>query len=245
MVRIPAQNTGILAVIGGVCVFIALFRTVVLYLLIILGIRLMGKRQVGELEPSELVFTLLIADLAAVPMQDFGIPLSRGIIPIVALLCVTLLLSLLTMRSIKFRAFICGRPGIVVRDGKVCQKEMEKNRFTLDELSEELRIQGYSDISKVKYAILETNGQLTVLLNAEEQPVTAAQMGLKPKDPGLPTVIISDGRLLEDNLRKRGLDEKWLEKQLAHHHVRRAKDVFILSVDEQGTVYFSEKEKRR
>lgn len=224
---------------------IALFRTVVLYLLIILGIRLMGKRQVGELEPSELVFTLLIADLAAVPMQDFGIPLTRGVIPIIALLCVTLLLSLLTMRSIKFRAFICGRPGIVIRDGKVCQAEMEKNRFTLDELSEELRIQGYSDISKVKYAILETNGQLTVLLNAEEQPVTAAQMGLKPKDPGLPALIISDGRLLEDNLKKRGLDDKWLEKQLAQHHVRRVKDVFLLSVDEQGTVYFAEKEKRR
>lgn len=225
--------------------FIALFRTVALYLLIILGIRLMGKRQVGELEPSELVFTLLIADLAAVPMQDFGIPLSRGVIPIVALLCVTLLISLGTMRSIKFRALLCGRPSIVVRDGKLDQKEMAKNRFTLDELSEELRVQGYSDISKVKYAILETNGQLTVLLNAEEQPVTAMQMGLKPKDPGLPALIISDGRLLEDNLKKRGLDDKWLEKQLAHNHARRVKDVFILSVDEQGTVYFAEKEKKR
>ena len=222
--------------------FIALFRTVALYLLIILGIRLMGKRQVGELEPSELVFTLLIADLAAVPMQDFGIPLTRGVIPIITLLCVTLLLSLLTMRSIKFRAFICGRPSIVIRDGKLCQQEMVKNRFTLDELSEELRIQGYSDISKVKYAILETNGQLTVLLNAEEQPVTAAQMGLTPKDPGLPAMI-SDGRLLEDNLKKRGLDDKWLDKQLAHNHVRRVKDVFILSVDEQGTVFFAKKEK--
>ena len=146
--------------------FIALFRTVVLYLLIILGIRLMGKRQVGELEPSELVFTLLIADLAAVPMQDFGIPLSRGVIPIIALLCVTLLLSIFTVKSIRFRAFICGRPSIVIKDGKLCQQEMLKNRFTLDELSEELRVQGYSDISKVKYAILETNGQLTVLLSS-------------------------------------------------------------------------------
>ena len=223
--------------------FIALFRTVVLYLLIILGIRLMGKRQIGELEPSELVLTLIISDLAAVPMQDFGIPLTRGVIPIIALLCVTLLLSLLTMRSIKFRAFICGRPSIVVKDGKLCQQEMAKNRFTLDELSEELRVQGYSDISKVKYAILETNGQLTVLLNAEEQPVTAAQMGLTPQEPGLPAIIISDGRLLEDNLKKRGLDDKWLEKQLAHNHVRRVKDVFILSVDEQGTVFFAKKEK--
>lgn len=225
--------------------FTGLMRTIILYILIIAGVRLMGKRQVGELEPSELVFTLLIADLAAVPMQDFGIPLSRGVIPIIALLCVTLLLSIFTVKSIRFRAFICGRPSIVIKDGKLCQQEMLKNRFTLDELSEELRVQGYSDISKVKYAILETNGQLTVLLNAEEQPVTAAQMGLTPKEPGLPAIIISDGRLLEDNLKKRGLDDKWLEKQLEHNHVRRVKDVFILSVDEQGTVFFAEKEKKR
>lgn len=225
--------------------FTGLLRTIILYILIIAGVRLMGKRQVGELEPSELVFTLLIADLAAVPMQDFGIPLSRGVIPIIALLCVTLLLSIFMVKSIRFRAFICGRPSIVIKDGKLCQQEMLKNRFTLDELSEELRVQGYSDISKVKYAILETNGQLTVLLNAEEQPVTAAQMGLTPKEPGLPAIIISDGRLLEDNLKKRGLDDKWLEKQLEHNHVRRVKDVFILSVDEQGTVFFAEKEKKR
>ena len=209
------------------------------------GLRLMGKRQIGELEPSELVLTLIISDLAAVPMQDFGIPLSRGVIPIIALLCVTLLLSIFTVKSIRFRAFICGRPSIVIKDGKLCQQEMLKNRFTLDELSEELRVQGYSDISKVKYAILETNGQLTVLLNAEEQPVTAVQMGLTPEEPGLPAIIISDGRLLEDNLKKRGLDDKWLEKQLEHNHVRRVKDVFILSVDEQGTVFFAEKEKKR
>lgn len=225
--------------------FTGLMRTIILYILIIAGVRLMGKRQVGELEPSELVFTLLIADLAAVPMQDFGIPLSRGVIPIIALLCVTLLLSIFTVKSIRFRAFICGRPSIVIKDGKLCQQEMLKNRFTLDELSEELRVQGYSDISKVKYAILETNGQLTVLLNAEEQPVTAVQMGLTPEEPGLPAIIISDGRLLEDNLKKRGLDDKWLEKQLEHNHVRRVKDVFILSVDEQGTVFFAEKEKKR
>ncbi len=224
--------------------FIALFRTVVLYLLIILGIRLMGKRQVGELEPSELVFTLLIADLAAVPMQDFGIPLITGVVPIVTLLCVTLLISLLTMRSIKFRSILCGRPSIVVDNGKLCQKEMEKNRFTLDELSEELRVQGVSDLRTVRYAILETNGQLTVLLKAAETPVTAAQMGLKPKEPGLATWIISDGRLMSENLKRRGLNDEWLAKQLAQNHVKHVKEVFALSVDEQGQVYFAKKEGR-
>ncbi len=222
--------------------FVAFFRTVVLYLLIVVGIRLMGKRQVGELEPSELVFTLLIADLAAVPMQDFGIPLITGVIPILTLLCVTLLISLVTMRSIRFRAVICGKPSIVVENGKINQREMRKNRFTLDELSEELRIQGVTDISKIQYAILETNGQLTVLLKAEEMPVTAAQAGLHPKEPGIPTLIISDGRLMEDNLKRRGLDDMWLDKQLKAHHVRHAKEVFVLSVDEQGQVFFAKKE---
>lgn len=225
--------------------FIALFRTVTLYALIILGIRLMGKRQVGELEPSELVFTLLIADLAAVPMQDFGIPLITGMVPIVTLLCLTLLLSILTMRSIRFRAILCGRPSIVVREGQVCQREMAKNRFTLDELSEELRIQGIADISKVKYAILETNGQLTVLLKATEAPLTAAQAGLEPEDGGLCALIVSDGRLMEENLKRRGLNGEWLEKQLKRNHVKSVKEVFMLSVDELGKVYFAKKEGKK
>lgn len=224
---------------------IAIFRTVVLYGLIILGIRLMGKRQVGELEPSELVFTLLIADLAAVPMQDFGIPLITGVVPIITLLCLTLLLSILTMKSIRFRAVLCGRPSIVVQNGKLCQREMEKNRFTLDELSEELRIQGVTDITKVKYAILETNGQMTVLLKEEEMPVTAKQMGLNPKEPGLPTLIISDGRVMTENMAKRELNEDWLNMELKRHHAKSAKEVFLLSVDEAGQVYFAAKERRK
>ncbi len=224
--------------------FIALFRTVTLYLLIILGIRLMGKRQVGELEPSELVFTLLIADLAAVPMQDFGIPLITGVIPIVTLLCLTLLISLLTARSIRLRALLCGVPSIVVRDGRVCQEAMRKNRFTLDELAEELRCQGVADVEKVKYAILETNGQLTVLLKAAEQPLTAAQAGLDPADGGLPVLIVSDGRLLADNLRRRGLDGNWLDKQLRQNKVKSVREVFALWVDEQGQVSLAKKEGR-
>ncbi len=221
---------------------IAIFRTVVLYLLIILGIRLMGKRQVGELEPSELVFTLLIADLAAVPMQNFGIPLITGVIPIATLLSVTLLLSILTMKSIRFRAVLCGKPSIVVENGKLNQKEMRKNRFTLDELSEELRIQGVTDITTVKYAILETNGQLTVLLKAEEKPVTAGQMAKAVPETGLPVLMISDGRVMTDNLKRRGLDREWLNKQLAAHGVDSADKVFALSVDEKGNLYFAKKE---
>ena len=223
---------------------IAFLRTIILYLFIIVGIRLMGKRQVGELEPSELVLALLIADLAAVPMQDFGIPLLTGIIPILTLLCLTMALSVLTMKSVRFRAVLCGRPSIIVENGKLHQREMQKNRFTVDELMEELRMKGITDLNSIKYAILETNGQISVLPYAAQQPVTAAQMELHPKEPGLPLVIINDGRVLEHNLRQRGLDDIWLDRQLKAHHVKSSQDVFLLTVDEQNQVYLAEKEGR-
>ena len=209
---------------------IAFLRTIILYAFIIIGIRLMGKRQVGELEPSELVLALLIADLAAVPMQDFGIPLLTGLIPILTLLCLTMALSVLTMKSVRFRAVLCGRPSVIVENGKLRQSEMRKNRFTLDELMEELRMKGITDLSAVKYAILETNGQISVLLYAAQQPVTARQMGL------------NDGRVITRTLHSRGLSEQWLKNQLRQHNVQRTEDVFLLTVDEQNTVYLAKKE---
>ena len=142
---------------------IILLRTVILYIFIIFGIRLLGKRQVGELEPTELVLALLIADLASVPMQENGIPLLAGLIPIVTLLCLSMIMSVLMMRSIKFRALLCGRPSILIENGILKQKELSKNRFTLDELMEELRGKGISSIADVKYAILENSGQLSIL----------------------------------------------------------------------------------
>ena len=158
--------------------FTGLIRTVILYLLIISGIRLMGKRQVGELEPSELVLSLIIADLASVPMQDFGIPLVNGVIPIVTLLAMSMLLSCVSLRNVRFRTLICGKPAIIIRNGKLQQDAMRHNRLTLDELFEELRTQGVTDISDVKYAVLETGGQLSVLLRTAAQPATPYQLGL-------------------------------------------------------------------
>ena len=143
--------------------FVVLIRTVALYLFIVVGIRLLGKHQIGQLEPSELVLTLIIADLASVPMQDNGIPLLSGLIPIVVLLALSSILSVLCTKSIRFRALLCGRPSVVVENGQVVQAELKKNRLTLDELMEELRIQGYADFQSIKFALLETNGQLSVL----------------------------------------------------------------------------------
>lgn len=222
--------------------FTGLLRTIILYILIIAGVRLMGKRQVGELEPSELVLSLIIADLASVPMQDYGIPLLAGVVPILALLSLTMILSVLTMKSVRFRALLCGRPSVVIRDGMLDQREMAKNRLTIDELLEELRIQGYTDLSAVKYAILETNGQLSVLPYANQKPPTARELKVSVEEGGLPRVVVSDGRLLERNLRALGHDRPWLDRQLDRRGCRDLSGVFLLLVDEADAVYFVKKE---
>lgn len=221
---------------------IAVVRTIILYLIIIFGIRLLGKHQVGELEPAEFVLALIIADIASVPMQDYGIPLLMGIIPIVTLLCLSMILSLLTMKSLKLRALLAGVPSILIRDGKMDQKEMRRTRMTLDEVLEELRLQGYTDPACVKYAILETNGQLSILPYADQKPPTAKDLGVCVPDAGLPLVLINDGRLISDNLRRRGLDENWLHKRLEEYQVSGVDKVFLLTVDEQNQTYFIRKE---
>lgn len=217
--------------------FVVLIRTVALYLFIVVGIRLLGKHQIGQLEPSELVLTLIIADLASVPMQDNGIPLLSGLIPIMVLLALSSILSILCTKSIRFRALLCGRPSVVVENGQVVEAELRKNRLTLDELMEELRIQGYAGFQSIKFALLETNGQLSVLPFAAEKPATAAQMGVPTRETGLPVVLISDGRLLEHNLKGAGYEHNWLEKQLAVHGLHSPRQAFLLTVDEGGNTY--------
>ena len=222
--------------------FTGLIRTIILYILIIAGVRLMGKRQVGELEPSELVLTLIIADLASVPMQDYGIPLLTGVVPILTLLAVTMILSVLTMKSVRFRALLCGRPSMVIQNGTLVQGEMAKTRLTVDELLEELRIKGYTDISQIKSAILETNGQLSVLPCANQKPPTARDLKVSVEEAGLPRVVVSDGHLLERNLKALGHDRPWLDKQLAQRGCKDLSTVFLLLVDEADAVYFARKE---
>jgi len=224
--------------------FTGFVRTIILYLIIITGIRLMGKRQVGELEPSELVLSLLISDLACVPMQDYGVPLAAGVIPILTLLALTMILSVLTMKSITFRTLMCGRPSIIIRNGTVDQQEMARNRLTVDELLEELRSKGYTDPSAVQYAVLETNGALSVLPYADQKAPTCRQMEIDTQETGLPLVLISDGRLLEHNLSVLGHDRVWLDKELARRRCRDIRNVFLLLADEAGNLYLAEKDRR-
>ena len=215
----------------------AFFRTLILYFILMTGLRLMGKRQIGELEPSELVLTLIISDLAAVPMQDFGIPLVNGVFPIVTLLCVSMLLSFFSLKSIRFRGLVCGYPTVIIRDGKVLQQNMARNRFTVDELLEQLRSQGYSDLTAVKYAVLETSGQVSVLPYTKDSPVTPQVMNLTSQDDvTLPVLVINDGHIMSENLAASGYDALWLDKQLKERRLTSPRQVFFMTVDETGAV---------
>ena len=215
----------------------AFFRTILLYFILMVGLRLMGKRQIGELEPSELVLTLIISDLAAVPMQDFGIPLVNGVFPIVTLLCLSMLLSFFSLKSIRFRGLVCGYPTVIIRDGKILQQNMARNRFTVDELLEQLRGQGYSDLSDVKYAVLETSGQVSVLPYTKASPVTPKVSAMDvPDDVTLPILLINDGRIMSENLSASGYDAAWLEKQLRERRLTSPRQVFFMTVDEAGAI---------
>ena len=215
----------------------AFFRTLILYFILMVGLRLMGKRQIGELEPSELVLTLIISDLAAVPMQDFGIPLVNGVFPIVTLLCVSMLLSFFSLKSIRFRGLICGYPTVIIRDGKVLQRNMARNRFTVDELLEQLRSQGYSDLTAVKYAVLETSGQVSVLPYTKDSPVTPQVMNMTVQDDvTLPVLVINDGHIMSETLSASGYDAVWLDKQLKEPRLTSPRQVFLMTVDEAGAV---------
>lgn len=204
--------------------------------------RLMGKRQLGQLEPSELVVSVLIADLGAHPLQDIGMPMIYGLVSIVTIFCLELILSGLALHSVRLRSILWGKPCFLIENGQINQKEMRRNRFTLDELTEELRRQSVLDIHSVSYAVLETDGTLNVILHPDNQPATAAQLNIETKTAGYPMILIDDGRILTDNLRKSGRNLRWLHKTLREYNTANPKDVFLLTLRDDGSIYFARKD---
>ncbi len=223
---------------------IVFIRTITVFTLILLSLRIMGKRQLGELELSELVVAVLISDMAALPLQDIGIPMLNGLIPIFTLLACEILISAAAVKSIKFRRFLFGKPSILIQNGCIVQKEMEKNRITLNELSEELRKKSITDISTIKYAFLETDGSLNVLLTSAQTPVTAAMLNIETEEIELPVDVISDGRILSDNLKILKKDENWLNGVLKQYGVSSPKQVYYLTCDSTGKIYFAAKDEK-
>ena len=210
-------------------------RTVILYLVLIAGMRLLGKRQIGQLEPSEFVLAMLIADLASIPMQDSGIPLMSGLVPIVTILSLELSLSGLTMVSVKFRRLLCGKPVILIENGRLIQQNLRKTRISLDELTAKLRLKDVLDLTTVQYAIVETDGNLSVFPFPKERPASAKEAGIRAKPQYLPVTIIEDGCLSRENLRKAGKDDRWLRSVLESHRSDRS-GTFLLTVDKGGKV---------
>ncbi len=217
----------------------------ILFLSLIISMRIMGKRQLGELEPAELVVAVLISDLASHPLQDPGIPLLYGLIPVITLLSCEVLISMGIVKSVRFREIVCGKPSMLIKNGRIMQEEMRKNRVTIDELTEELRKKDISDITSVRYAILETDGTLSTILYANKSPATPEQLGVEAPEYGYSVIIISDGRILENNLMITGHDLNWLNKRLEELGIRHASEVYFMTVNSLGTVYFAKKEKRR
>ncbi len=204
--------------------------------------RIMGKRQLGEMELSEFIVAALVADLAATPLQDIGTPLLNGLIPILTLFSLELIIAGLSMRSMKVRRFIFGKPEIIIENGKIDREKMHKNRFTLDELMQELRSQGLSDTTTIEYAVLETNGQLNVILQPSDQPVTPSQLGIPAQSEGYAHIIINEGRVLDNNLRLLGRDRRWLDKELKRQGASSSEDVYLLTLTESGKTFCQRKE---
>ena len=222
---------------------ISYVRTMVLYTVLIAVIRLMGKRQIGQMEASEFVVTMLVANLASIPMENDGIPLLSGIVPILTVLGMELVLSYLSLRSLGLRKLLCGKPVILIENGRILQENLRRTRITLDELTGHLREKDVLDLGSVQYAILETNGNLSVFPYPKERPATAKEAGIQARRQYLPMTIISDGKLLKDNLRKANKDEAWVHRVLQQQHADLQK-TWLLTVDAADKIVFYRKEEQ-
>lgn len=215
--------------------FIVFFRVLIVYVIIVAGLRLMGKRQLGQLQPSELVVTIMVSNIATMSIEDSNVPLMGGVIPILTLVIFDVIVSALTLKSKTARRIISGTPRVIIRDGKIDQQELKELRFTIDDMMEQLRGNNIFDIRDVAFAIVETTGQLSVYQKFEAQPLTAKTLGLQgqPADSAPPVVIISDGVVIDSGLKYCNLRYEWLEKTVTDHGYN-TKDIFLMTCNRQA-----------
>ncbi len=221
---------------------VALIRTIILYAFIIFAIKMMGKRQISDLQTSELVITILISNIAAIPMQNTAQPLLTGIIPILVLICCEILASFLMLKNLKIRQLICGKPIIVINEGKIDQKAMEYLRLSTEDLSEQLRQLDVFSLDDVWFAIMETNGQMSVMKKSEKQPPDAMTLKLKVPDGELETVVVSDGIISESSLQRCDLSKDWLSEIFKKEKVK-LEDIFIMTAKKSKQYKIIKKEK--
>ena len=219
-------------------------RAIILYIVVFIKTRIMGKREIGQLQPFEVVISIMIANLATIPMSDTGVPIVSGLVPIMGLLTMHLIISLLNLKSTKIRKILCGKPNIIINKGKIDEEAMEKERFDLSELEEKLREKDVFDIGDVDYAILETNGDVSVILKPEKQQPTAEDLNLNPDFRGISYNLILDGDINYKNLKLLNKNEVWLREQIKKFNINNEKDVLIATMNEKGEFFCQAKEKQ-
>lgn len=209
---------------------ITFFRAIVLYILVLVVMRLMGKREIGQMQPFELAISIMIADLAATPMTETGVPITNGIMPILGLLVMHLIISMINIKSTKAREIVCGKPTILIYRGRIDQKALKKERFTINELEERLRDNSIFNIGDVEYAILETSGQVTVIPKPNKRATTPEDFNIEPKYEGIPYDLVVDGKVMYKNLEKIGKNYVWLQKQTEKFGIK-PEEALIITID--------------
>lgn len=216
-------------------------RSIVLYIIVLIVMRLMGKREIGQLQPFELAIAIMIADLASIPMTDIGIPISNGIIPICGLLVMHLLISYINIKSRKMRELICGKPTILMYQGRIDEQKLKKERFTINELQEKLRSSNVMDFGDVEYAILETSGDITVIQKPNKRNLIPEDLGLMPDYEGISYNLVVDGKVISENLRMIDKDYEWLKKQVQKFNIK-PEEALIVSINGRGNIFCQKKE---
>lgn len=225
---------------------LTVLRTIIMYFFVVLTLRLMGKRQIGELEASELVVTIIISEIAAMPITNLGVPLIGSILAILILLVLEICLSYAAYRNLNIRTFLYGRPSMFYQKGRLNQGEMQKQRFNLGDLMEELRNSGAVSLDQVDYVLMETNGKVSVIMKAEESPLTPKDVNLKTDTVRMSYVIIDNGNVVVSNMKRLGLGDDWLSKQLKIANLNHPRDVFYLSFEQDsGKTVLIPKEKKK
>lgn len=223
--------------------FISVLRTIIIYIIIVAVLRVMGKRQIGQLQPFELVVVLMISELATIPSQDIGVPLMSGLLPVLVLCLAGLCISQLTMKNHTVRNIVCGLPTLVINKGVILEKALKQQSYNLSDLFEQLRSKDVFYIGDVEYAVLETNGELSIVLKAAKRPATPEDHKINSADGDLPLALIMDGRVQDQNLRSLGLETNWLEKNLKPYGTKKFTDVFLAYSDAKKNLFVQLKEK--
>ena len=222
------------------CMLITFIRAIFLYIVVLVVMRLMGKREIGQLQPFELAISIMIADLASIPMTETGIPITRGVIPIFGLLIMHLLLSFINLKSVKAREVVCGKPRILIYRGRIDEKALMKERFTINELEERLRGNNVASVGDVEYAILETSGQLTVIQKPNKRTTIPEDFNIMPEYEGIPYNLVVDGKIMEKNLQKIGKNYTWLKKQVEKFGMK-PEEALLVTLDGKEQIFCQKK----